>query len=118
MKLLICGSRGYEDYEEFKKLLFNFDIKSLGITEIIHGGAKGVDTLAGQLARELGIKETVMKPDWRRYGKKAGPMRNSEMVVACDGGIAFWDGRSPGTKDSITKLRLTQKLLTIIYIRR
>lgn len=65
-----------------------------GITEIIHGAAKGADSFAGHWARVFGIKETAVPADWDKHGKRAGPLRNEEMLkLKPDGVVAFPGGR-------------------------
>jgi hypothetical protein len=50
------------------------------VGELCHGGAKGADTIAGLIARELGKFVTEFPADWNRYGKGAGPIRNRQML--------------------------------------
>lgn len=90
LKIAVIGSRSIEK--------FNLD-KFLpdGICEIISGGARGVDTLAAQYARERGIPLRVYSPDYRQHGKRAPIIRNRTIVDECDVLFAFWDGISPGT---------------------
>lgn len=75
-------------------------------TRILHGGARGADELAGRAAHALDLPATVFRPDWRRYGGRAGILRNLAML---DEGpelvIAFWDGSSPGTRHTIEEAR-------------
>lgn len=83
MKTLVCGGRDYQDAEE----LFGFldDIHSaVQITEIIHGGARGADKLAGEWAASRGIACTVFPANWQKYGKKAGTIRNLQMYKASE----------------------------------
>lgn len=47
---------------------------------IIHGGARGADRLAGQVAESLNIPTEVYQPDWNTHGRKAGILRNQEML--------------------------------------
>lgn len=92
MKILVCGGRDYQDKDHLVNVLTFIKLHS-DLTEIIHGGASGADSLSGEFARSAGIKETVFPADWERYGKYAGPRRNIEMaeqnpdlVVAFPGG--------------------------------
>ena len=50
-----------------------------------------------------GISLSSVPADWKRYGKRAGPLRNTEIVRQADMVIAFWDGRSRGTRNTIDK---------------
>lgn len=98
MKVLVCGSRSITDFATVVTVLHQapFDY-----TEIIHGGAIGVDRLAEQIAKTSQIPTKVYLPDWNTHGKSAGIKRNIEMVEACDAVIAIWDGKSKGTKFTI-----------------
>lgn len=80
-------------------------LDGLQITEIISGGAKGADSLAERYAKERGHKITVYPADWETYGRSAGAIRNELIVLNCDQVIAFWDGKSPGTKITIRLAR-------------
>lgn len=114
MKLLVTGSRNIDDmsyvFSCLLKIMQVFDFDT-----IIEGDAIGVDRLAGLFAVSHGMKLITRKPEWRRYGKRAGLIRNTEMVILCDKGIAIWDGKSRGTKHCINELRKAKKLLKIFY---
>ena len=106
IKVLVCGSRGFNDYVLMKtqimKLLNRFDTT---IT-IISGGAKGADTLAEDVAKQLGISTTILKPNWDKHGKSAGMIRNNAMLdMKPNIVLAFWDGKSKGTKHTIAEAR-------------
>jgi hypothetical protein len=75
------------------------------VAEIVSGGADGVDTAAAALADLGDIPLTVLEPDWEAYGKAAGPRRNSRIVERADAVLAFWNGTSPGTRDTLAKAR-------------
>ena len=74
-------------------------------TEIVTGGAKGVDTSAALYAVEHGLKLTEFRPDYRRYGKGAPLKRNITIIENADLVLAFWDGSSRGTKYVIDQCR-------------
>ena len=115
MRLAIVGTRTFTNYEFIrKKILKKFYLSD--ITERVSGGAEGVDTLAEQFADEYNIVLKVYKPDWKKYGKKAGAIRNKKIVQRCDSIIAFWDGESPGTKITIDIAIETKKDLKIVKI--
>ncbi len=78
LRVLICGSRTWEDEEPIRCLLSSL---SSGYTTVIHGGANGVDTIAGRLAKRMGMEVQVFYAEWTRYGKAAGPIRNRQMLV-------------------------------------
>lgn len=91
MKTAIIGSRGIKVDNIGKYLPDN-------TTEIVSGGAKGVDACAKRYAFENGIKYTEFLPDYRRYKKGAPLRRNLQIIEYADTVIAFWDGVSKGTK--------------------
>jgi nucleoside 2-deoxyribosyltransferase len=79
-------------------------------TQIISGGAKGVDTLAEQYSSEHHlVKPMVILPDWKRYNRGAGAVRNREIVDNSDFVIAIWDGKSKGTLISINYAKKQNK---------
>ncbi len=81
----------------------NFDlfIDPSHVGQIISGGAIGVDTLARQWAKKHKIDYIEYPANWKIWGKKAGIIRNKEMVEYCDVLISFWDGKSKGTLQTI-----------------
>ena len=68
------------------------------ITLIISGGARGIDTLAKKYADKMNIPKLIFLPDYKKYGKSAPLVRNKLIVDNADVVIAFWDGKSRGTK--------------------
>lgn len=66
-------------------------------TEIVSGGARGVDTCARIFAKEHGLQLTEFYPDYDRYGHTAPLKRNDLIVAHADMVVAFWDGESRGT---------------------
>ena len=113
MKLAVVGSRGYDDYEGLNKVLSTL-MTHHNISLLISGGAKGADSLAERFAEENGIKTKIIIPDWAKLGKKAGPMRNSDIVKRADLVVAFWDGESKGTLDTIKKTKRANKDIIVI----
>ena len=104
MKLAVTGSRTFCDYAWLEQcLLRSFRVED--IEAVVSGGARGADTLAARFARRHGIALIEIRADWERHGKKAGPMRNSEIIREADVLAAFWDGASAGTRDTLAKAR-------------
>lgn len=106
MKVIIAGSRDIEDFELVAKAMAFSHFKP---TEIVSGGARGVDKLGEEWARRHGIPVTLFLADWKTHGKKAGPIRNLEMLdyVNGKGGlVAIWKDGSPGTQHIITSAML------------
>lgn len=82
-------------------------------TEIISGGARGVDACAAAYAREKGLGLTVFLPDYDKYGREAPLKRNLEIIACADEVIAFWDGVSSGTKFVIDYCQRHCKKVTV-----
>lgn len=115
--VLVFGSRTWTDKEAIRQQLRAL----LPIKRLIHGGAFGADTLAGQLAQELGISVTAYRIDpaaWRRFGRAAGPMRNQAMLDVEQPDLAMGfrcAGSSPGTDDMARRARQAGVHTRIIY---
>jgi hypothetical protein len=106
--LLVAGSRWFQDYLFLAEVLDEFH-KKHKVTELIHGGANGADTLAGMWAAEKGVPVKVFKADWNKYQKMAGPIRNEQMAVYLTEvesafALLFWDGSSKGTLNMCIQL--------------
>lgn len=79
MKILVCGGRDFSDKEHLFLTLSTIH-KETPITLLIHGNARGADTLAGQWAQENNIPCHVFPAQWHIYGLRAGIMRNKQML--------------------------------------
>lgn len=113
MKIGVIGSRSFDDYSLLVSVL-----KEYSPSAIVSGGAKGADSLARRYSEEKCIELIEFLPDWKTFGKGAGMMRNSRIVNESDMLIAFWDGESKGTQDSITKARKLHKKVKIITFKK
>jgi hypothetical protein len=102
MKLIIAGSRSFNDYNLLKEkiiaLLANTDYNNV---TIISGKAKGADSLGEKFAIEHGIKVESKPALWDTYGKSAGYIRNEEMAKCATHCVVFWDGSSKGSMHMI-----------------
>ena len=96
MKVAIIGSRDFNDYDLLVKTL-----EELAISLIVSGGAKGADSLAERYAIEHEIETLIFKPDYKLYNRGAPLKRNLQIIDASEFVIAFWDGKSRGTKHAI-----------------
>lgn len=85
-------------------------------TEIVSGGAKGVDTLARKYSESHGIKLTEFLPDYKRYGRGAPLKRNLQIIEYADMVIAFWDGKSKGTKFVIDNCKKLKKEVRVYNV--
>jgi len=114
MKLAVIGSRNFDNYSLMKSYLDK--IHSVEpITEIVSGGAKGADKLSENWAKLNNIKTNIFLPNWNRYKKAAGYIRNVDIIKNSDKVIAFWDGKSKGTKHSIDIAEKQGKKCKIVY---
>ena len=106
MKVAIIGSRSLT-VENLQEYLPD------SVTEIVSGGAKGIDACAKAYAQKAGLPLTEIRPDYARYGKAAPIRRNYEIVDLSDEVIAFWDGKSKGTLSVIEYSRKKGKKITV-----
>lgn len=103
MRVLVCGSRGWHDRDRIAARMFALPP---GDTVVVHGAARGADRIAEQEAQKCGHLVEAHPADWKGLGKKAGYIRNVEMVESgVDLVIAFHDGRSAGTQHTIDEAR-------------
>ena len=94
MKIIIAGSRDlYPTFELIHSSLVLFGINKL-ITEVICGGAEGVDTEGDYYASHMALSVKYFPADWNEHGKAAGPRRNKEMADYSDALLLIWDGKS------------------------
>jgi hypothetical protein len=56
-----------------------------------------------------------LKPDWAKYGKRAGFVRNEDIIKGCDVVLAFHMNDSPGTRNSLQHAARLKKPTLIIY---
>lgn len=113
MRIAIVGSRSFDDYFTLKSFL-TFHIKVDHIQAVVSGGAKGADKLAEKFAYEFQIPELrIFVPQWLKYGKRAGYLRNKKIVDDVDMVFAFWDGESKGIKSTIN---LAIKMNKIVHV--
>lgn len=84
------------------------------IVEVISGGAKGYDTMAALWATLRGIAVTELRPDYQKHGRAATFIRNRTIVDSADIVVAFWDGKSRGTKYTIDYAEKKNKITIIV----
>lgn len=83
---------------------------------IVSGGAKDVDTYAKNFANKNKIPLIEFLPEYEKYGRQAPILRNIKIVENSDSVLAFWDGKSPGTKFTIDYAKRKGKSCKIIWI--
>ncbi len=114
MKLIVAGSREFNDYNLLKKSIQENFLR-YEVEEIVSGTARGADTLGEQFAKEYNIQVKQFPANWDLYGKSAGYRRNAEMADYADALIAFWNGESKGTMHMINLAK--EKNLKVVIIR-
>lgn len=102
MKVAVIGSRNLT-VNNLEKYL------PQGTTEIVSGGARGIDSCAKNYALANGLPLKEFLPNYKEFGRRAPLLRNLEIIEYADIVLAFWDGQSHGTKFVIDKCRATAK---------
>lgn len=113
---LICGGRDFDSQSIFYCAMSQL-LGMFGCPErIVHGGAEGVDRMAGEWGKRWAIQVVECKADWERHGNAAGPIRNEDMlrIYTPDKVIAFPGGK--GTADMVDRARkrLGQTVIEIV----
>lgn len=102
-RVVIAGGRHFNDYPMLAKFMDNI-LREKVLTHrilIVSGKARGADSLGERYAQERGYTVQEHKADWDGLGKSAGYRRNEDMAKNSDATVAFWDGKSVGTKHMI-----------------
>lgn len=99
MKVIIAGPRDLvpHEYEILKAMI----VASFGVTEVVTGGAKGIDSCAMGVAVAYSLRTKLFEADWKQHGKAAGPIRNREMAEYADALLVIKrrDTVTPGTSN-------------------
>ncbi len=115
MRVAIVGSRDFTDFEKLEhEILKRISVDK--IEKVVSGGAKGADTLARLFAEKHQIPFVEFKADWARYGRGAGPLRNTTIIENADIVFAFPTATSRGTHDSIRKAKEMGKIVKVIEV--
>jgi len=105
VKVLICGSRDFTDEDTMRKVIASLPAD----TEVIHGAARGADSMADRLAKERGLTVLPYPANWGQHGRAAGMIRNRKMLEEGRPDIvyAFFAGpeMSPGTANMVKVAR-------------
>ena len=109
MKIAVIGSRNMvvNDLEDYLPQ---------EVSEIVSGGAKGIDACAKEYANEKGLKLTEFLPEYEKYKRGAPLKRNIQIIEYSDEVVAFWDGKSRGTKYVIEQCEKRNKKITIFNL--
>ena len=113
MKVIIAGGRDFDNYNLLKEKCNNILSNATNI-EIVEGGAKGADTLGKRYGREKEYLIVTFPANWDEHGKAAGVIRNRQMAEYADCLIAFFDGKSRGTKNIIEEARKRNLKIRVI----
>ena len=139
MKVIIAGSRNITQLKYVEEAMFKSNAYKM-VTEVVSGGARGVDSLAIDWAKKHKVKYTVKKAEWnkldvpgavieihhnddsqdlayRYYNSRAGLQRNEEMGRYADALVAIWDGKSPGTKHMIDFMKSLGKKVYVMIVK-
>jgi len=111
MKLAVVGSRSFRDFDLLEKTLKKV-CSDYVVDSFVSGGAVGADSMGLMFAKDNNIPSDVYFPDWEQ-GRHAGFIRNTKIAEEADILVAFWDGRSNGTKDVIGKAENLGKIVIV-----
>lgn len=111
----IVGGRGFHDFQLMKRSIQALtEEKEYEITKVVSGGAFGADSYGAIYALQKELPLEVFAAEWNKYGKSAGFKRNKLIAQQSDVIMAFWNGRSKGTKNTIDIARSYEKEVHII----
>lgn len=96
-RIAVIGSRGFANPESVRAFVAELSKD----TVVVSGAARGVDTWAEEAAKAAGIATLIFHADWDGLGRRAGPIRNEQIIAAADEVVAFWDGTSRGTLNAV-----------------
>ena len=114
MKVIICGGRDFDDLMLLAERMGHFTQRAFHV-QVISGKAKGADSLGEIWARDFTDMPVLEFPaDWDKHGRRAGWIRNNQMAEVATHVVAFWDGKSRGTKMMIDIARDKDLPLKII----
>ena len=118
LRVIIAGGRDFVDTEnqieiEMTQLCMEHELEDI---QIVVGGALGADALGEAFARKHNTNLAIFPAQWEVYGKSAGYRRNKMMADNADVLLAFWDGKSKGTKHMIDLAKTKQlKVIVVNY---
>ncbi len=113
MKLIIAGSRHLNVDTDFISECLGERV----VTRVISGGAKGIDLCGEAWAVSKGLPYVRFVPGWGLHGRRyAAYVRNHDMGFYADELVAFWDGKSPGTKHMIATMEELKKPVEVIIL--
>jgi len=112
LRVLVCGGREYNDYQKVE-LVLGAAHKAQLFGTVIHGAARGADSLAGRWAKENNIPVEEFPADWNRYGRRAGYIRNAQMLKEGKPELVIAFPGGPGTK-MMVELARSAGVVTVV----
>lgn len=127
VRLLVCGGRGWGEVpmnappsritEAQRERLFTFMAlgdfgREYGIEHIISGAAKGADRLGVEFAKTHGIPFTEYPADWVQHGKRAGILRNEEMLRK---GLPNYVIAFPGGRGTAHMIKIAREARIVVW---
>lgn len=114
MKILVTGDRNWDDPVAIGKAIletiseFDITLSESDIT-VVHGAARGADSLAGEVSKTFGFRVLEFPAQWNLYGRAAGPIRNQQMLDEnpdIDVCLSFHKNlnESKGTRDMVNRV--------------
>ena len=76
-RVIICGSRTWDDWKSIRRYVDSLPDDAV----VIEGGARGADSIARACAEQRGLEVLAFPADWKQYGKAAGVIRNTQMIM-------------------------------------
>lgn len=118
-RVIIAGGRDFDNYDLLKRKMDHLLSETVEPIQVVCGQARGADSLGQLYAKDRGYEVRYYPANWDYYGKKAGMLRNEQMAQNADALVAFWDGKSRGTKNMIENAeKYNLKIRIIKYERR
>jgi len=111
-KVAIVGSRDFPSRHLVERVIYLLPRD----WTVVSGGARGVDKWAEIAAKHHSRETEIYEAEWNKHGKSAGFIRNNTIVRNCDVVVAFWDGKSKGTRHTIQLAKYLNKPCIIVRI--
>ena len=113
MRIAAIGSRTFTNRSLAEHWLYQY-LKTQNDV-VVSGGAKGADKICASVAASRGYQVVEHIPDWDKYGKRAGFLRNEDIIKDSDFVLCFWDGISKGSANSLSIAKRLKKPTLIVY---
>lgn len=118
MRILVTGSRTWTDEQIVRETLFKaYKLGYDSVPTIVHGACRGADSIAGEVAKDLGWNVEEFPAQWDLFGKMAGPRRNQEMIDTNPDLVIVFHGdlfHSKGTLDMVKRAIQAKKEVWVI----